>query len=218
MRSFSATKPIELTAVPSLGSPRGTSHVLTSIIILYYLPPLLILVGLLPFAWRFQILACMTVVMLAYDRQHGISLKELGIRRDTLKGSLLLNAAASISLVVFIYFTFKAGLIRVPVIPGWKLFFAYYLFISSPSQEFLFRSNFFALICRLGFGGPVLRVIASAVTYSFLHIIYKDPITLLATLAAGLLWGWIYHRYPNFWGVAFSHAVLGTVSILVGLI
>lgn len=160
----------------------------------------------------------MTVVMIAYDRWHGLSLEELGIRRDTLKGSFALNAIAALLLVTFIYITFKAGFIRTPTPPGWKLFFAYYLLISSPSQEFLYRSNFFALARRSGFGGAWLQVVASAITYSFLHIIYKDAITLSATFAAGLLWGWIYHKYPNFWGVAFSHAALGTVAILVGLI
>jgi hypothetical protein len=142
----------------------------------------------------------------------------LGIRSDTLKGSLALNITATLLLIAFIYLTFMAGLIRPPTLPGGKLFFAYYLLISSPSQEFLYRSNFFALARRSRFGGPGLRVVASAVTYSFLHVIYRDPITLAATFAAGLLWGWIYHRCPNFGGVAFSHAALGTVSILVGLI
>jgi membrane protease YdiL (CAAX protease family) len=116
------------------------------------------------------------------------------------------------------FFAFKAGIIREPTIPGWKLFFVYYVFISGPSQEFLFRSNFFALMRRENIGGPVLQIIASAVTYSFLHIFYNDLITLLVTFAAGLVWGWIYHRYPNFWGVAFSHSVLGAASIMVGLI
>lgn len=174
--------------------------------------------GAIPFAWRFQMLAVMTVMMLAFDYWHDISLKELGIRRDTLKGSLLLNATSSLLLVILMFLTFNAGLIREPTIPRWDMFFAYYLFVSSPSQEFLFRSNFFALMRRINIGLPAFHIIVSAVTYSFLHIFYKDPITLLVTFAVGLLWGWIYQRYPNFWGVAFSHAVLGAVSILVGLI
>lgn len=218
METFSATKPIQVLTAPKVDPASRKRHFLILLIILYYLPPLMIWAGVLPFAWRFQILAVMTLLMAGYNYRHGISLKELGIRRDTLKASLLLNTTASLLLVIFMFLTFKAGLIRAPTIPGWKLFFAYYLFISSPSQEFLFRSSFFALMGRLNIGGAVLRIIASAVTYSFLHIFYKDPITLLVTFAIGLLWGWIYYRYPNLWGVAFSHAVLGAVSILVGLI
>ena len=156
--------------------------------------------------------------MLAYDLWHNIGLRELGFRKDTLKGSLLLHTVTSTLLAVCMYLTYSAGLIRTPTIPSWKLFFVYYLFISSPSQEFLFRSNFFALMRRSRFSGLALQIVASAITYSFLHIIYKDALILLTTFVIGLLWGWIYHKYPNFWGAAFSHAVLGTLSILFGII
>lgn len=193
-------------------------HFLSSLFVLYYLPPLLLWAGVLPFAWRFQILVVMTGVMVAYGYWRSLSLKELGFRRDTLKGSLLVNAIVSALLIIFMIFSFENGLLRAPKIPSWKLFFAYYFLISGPSQEFLFRSSLFALMDRAGVRGTVLQVAISAVTYSFLHIIYDDPITLAATLVIGIMWGGIYHKYPNFWGVALSHAVLGAVSIKVGLI
>lgn len=156
--------------------------------------------------------------MLAYDWWQGFGLKELGFRTDTLKGSLLLNTLVSLLLIIFMFLSFKARLIRVPIIPGWDLFFAYYLFISSPSQEFLFRSNLFALMRRNNIGGPVLQIIVSAVTFSFLHIFYKDPLTLVATFTIGLLWSAIYYKYPNFLGVALSHAIVGAAAIKTGLI
>jgi uncharacterized protein len=193
-------------------------HFLPTIFILYYLPPLLLWVGALPFAWRFQILAVMTVALILYDYQRGLSLKVLGFRRDTLKASLILNTVVSVSLVILMIFSFENGLIRTPAVPDGKLFFAYYLFISAPSQEFLFRSNLFALMEKAGVRGAVLQIAISAVTYSFLHIIYNDPLTLAVTFIVGLVWGWMYHYYPNFWGVAISHAVLGAVSIKVGII
>ena len=55
-------------------------------------------------------------------------------------------------------------------------------------------------------------------TYAFIHVIYGDPLILAATLAIGIAWGTIYLRYPNLWGVTLSHAVIGVVSILVGLV
>lgn len=218
LRSLHETQSIQLSTLPSADSPSRAGHFLFLLIILYYLPPLLLLLGGLPFAWRFQILAIMTIVMLAYDWRHGFGLRELGFRTDNLKGSLLLNTFVSILMVIFMFLSFKAGLIREPVIPGWNLFFTYYLLISVPSQEFLFRSNLFALMRRNNFGGPVLRITLSAFTFSFLHVFYNDPLTLVATFAVGLLWGVIYYKYPNFWGVALSHAVVGAAAIKVGLI
>lgn len=187
-------------------------------VILYFLPPALILAGVIPFARRFEVLTGMTVLMVVCDRLYGVGLKELGFRRDNLKASLLLNSFASLSLVLLMFVSFKAGLIREPTFPEWRLFFAYYIFVSSTSQEFLFRSNLFALMSRANIKRPPLRVVASAATFSFMHVIYRDPLTLAVAFGAGLLWGWIYQRHPNFWGVAFSHAVVGVVAILVGLV
>jgi uncharacterized protein len=178
----------------------------------------LILSGHLPFAWRFYILAIMTAVMLVYDFWHGVGLRELGFRRDTLTASLLSSAAATLVLVSIMCLSFRAGIIRDSTAPDWKLFFAYYVFISSPSQEFLFRSNLFALMRRNNIRGPFVQILLSAITFSFLHIIYRDPLTLLATFTVGFLWGWVYYRHPNFVGVAVSHAVVGATAIKVGLI
>lgn len=218
MRPFSSIRPIHLSTPPSAGAPSRKGRFLFTVIVLYYLPPLLILSGHLPFAWRFHILAIMTSVMLAYDFWHGIGLKELGFRRDTLTASLLSNAAATLLLVTTMFLSFRTGIIRDSTAPDWRLFFVYYVFVSSPSQEFLFRSNLFALMRRNNIRWPFVQIILSAITFSFLHIIYRDPLTLLATFTVGLLWGWIYYRYSNFVGVAASHAVVGAVAIKVGLI
>lgn len=160
----------------------------------------------------------MTCMMIAYDWRRGLSLKELGFRTDTLKGSLFLNALVSLPLVSIMLLSFDAGVIREPTPPAWGLFFAHYVFISGPSQEFLFRSNLFALMRRSNINGPVLQVVVSAVTFSFMHAFYKDWPTLIVTLAIGLMWGAIYYRYPNFWGVALSHALLGVVAVKVGVV
>lgn len=160
----------------------------------------------------------MTALMIVYDYCSGISLKELGFRRDTLKGSLLFNTIASVVLIVPMFLAFRAGFIRSPTVPSWELFFTYYIFISSPSQEFLFRSNLFAMMRRNNIKGPLLQVVMSAFTFSFLHIFYGDTLTLLATFSIGLLWGWIYYKYPNFLGVTLSHALVGAAAIKMGLI
>ena len=71
---------------------------------------------------------------------------------------------------------------------------------------------------RAGIKNPPLQVGLSAVTYCFLHIIYQDWITLAVTLFMGIVWGVIYYKRPNFWGVATSHAIVGVVSIATGII
>ena len=46
----------------------------------------------------------------------------------------------------------------------------------------------------------------------------RPALAVNAPLAIGLVWGALYRRYPNLWGVILSHAVLGLISILVGVI
>lgn len=218
LESFTETRPVRIYASSSNSHSSRKRHFLTLLVILYYLPPLLLQLGWLKFGWRFQILALMTSIMATYVWVRGFSLKELGFRTDTLKGSLVLNAIVTLPLVVVMLLSFEAGLIRDPTPPMWGLFFAHYVFVSSPSQEFLFRSNLFALMRRSNIERPALQILLSAATFSFMHVVYNDPLTLLVTLAIGLLWGAIYYKYPNFWGVALSHAAVGAVAVKVGVV
>ena len=186
--------------------------------LVYYLPPILLWVGVIPFGLRFYVLVAMAIIMAAYAYLSELSLLELGFRKDTLARSLFWNSLLSIVFVALMIFAYQAGWIRKPTIPTWNMFFVFYVFVSSPSQEFLFRSTMFAELNRSGVQTALWQVLISAITYSFMHVFYKDAITLGVTLFMGVVWGIIYRRYPNFWGVAFSHAVLGVVSILVGII
>lgn len=185
---------------------------------IYYLPTVLIWRGYLPFEHRFAVLVILTLVVAAYSLYSGLTLRDLGFRRDTLARSLIVNGLLSVMIVLALYVLFKAGLLREPTLPIWSLFYPFYVLVSGPAQEFLFRSVLFAEMARNGVRSPLLRVFISAVTYSFLHVIYNDSITLIVTLAMGITWGYIYERLPNFWGVTLSHVVLGIVSMLLGLI
>ena len=191
---------------------------LALLLIIYYLPSSLLMAQVIQFNDRFKILIIMTVVMICYMILRRHTLKEMGFRTDTLKGSLISNAGLSAILIASMYIALAANLIRRPTVPDWKYFYFFYVFISSPAQEFLFRSTIFAELNRAKIMPPFFQVLLSALTYCFVHIFYNDPLTLGVTLLMGLLWGTIYYKYPNFWGVAFSHAILGAVSIQVGLI
>ena len=184
----------------------------------YYLPVILILLGIVPFSFRFQMLLIVTALLAVYSAIHGNNLRSLGFRTDTLKISLLWNGALSALFVGILMFLYYKGLIREPSVPSWRFFYFFFIFISSPSQEFLYRSIHFAEMKEAGIKSPIAMIGISAITYCFLHAIYHDLITLIATLFMGIIWGTIYYRKPNFWGVALSHAVVGAIAIAVGLI
>jgi membrane protease YdiL (CAAX protease family) len=198
--------------------PNNLIRLLLLLLFVYYLPPILLWLRIIPFALRFHILVAMTLMVAIYAYIRKFSWNELGFRKDTFRGALLWNGFLSLVLVTIMLLAFQAGWIRKPTVPSWSLFFVFYVFVSSPCQEFLFRSTMFAELNRSGIVGGIWQVLISAVTYSFMHVFYNDLITLGVTLFMGVIWGIIYRKYPNFWGVALSHAVLGVVSILVGII
>lgn len=92
------------------------------------------------------------------------------------------------------------------------------VFISSPTQAFIYRSDAFAEMDLAGIRRPAVRIVISSLTVCLLHKISRDMIILTVTPLAGVLWGIMYDKKPNFWGVVVSHAVLGTMSIAIGLL
>ena len=182
------------------------------------LPVVLISINVIPFDYRIHVLIATTLAVGIYSLASKHSFKDLGFRPDTLKESLLWNGALSVFFVFLMYALYMANLIREPTVPSWTMFYIFYVLVSSPSQEFIYRSVFFSEMNRAGIKNPLLQVGLSAVTYCFLHIIYKDWITLAVTLFMGIVWGVIYYKQPNFWGVATSHAIVGVVSIATGII
>ncbi|HEM6153637.1 TPA: CPBP family intramembrane metalloprotease [Streptococcus suis] len=96
-------------------------------------------------------------------------------------------------------------------------FYLFYIFISSPAQEFLYRGALVRILTRLNVSERSKMIVSSAL-YSFVHIIYKDFWTLVLTFCIGIIWYRSYRKTNNLLGVCVSHAVLGIVTILAGVI
>jgi membrane protease YdiL (CAAX protease family) len=184
----------------------------------FYLPPLLIAFGVIPFAWRFVVLVAVAAALGRVALWQGTPARDLGLRSDNLRPALAVNMGLSLAVGSALLAAFWLGLIRKPRVVDWWWFAPFYVLVSCPAQEFACRGFLFAEMSRRGLAGAVPQVAVSAVTYAFLHIVYKDVLAFLAPLAIGVVWGMIYRRWPNLWAVVLSHAVLGLISIVVGLI
>lgn len=188
------------------------------VLLFYYLPIILVFVDILSFSHRFQILVIMTGIMVIYVAWQQRSIHSLGFRQDTIKQSLFFNCLLSLLFLLIMLGMYYTNSIRTPTAPSSPFFYPFYIFISSPCQEFLYRSAIFSEMEATNIKGAKQQVIISAITYCFLHIIYNDLITLSITFFMGVIWGIIYYKYPNLFGVILSHSVLGAISIAVGLI
>jgi membrane protease YdiL (CAAX protease family) len=128
------------------------------------------------------------------------------------------NLGMSLLLLSLLYLLHKTGLIGKTTIRFWPLFFVFYILVLTPAQEFFFRSLLFAEMGNLRYKRQWSMIILSSLSFCFLHIIYQHPLMILITLLMGLVWSIIYYKYPNFWGVTLSHALLGTAAFALGLI
>ncbi|NJO64383.1 MAG: CPBP family intramembrane metalloprotease [Richelia sp. RM2_1_2] len=191
--------------------------VLLIIIFAYILPVLLVYLRLVPFTWRFSLLIFAAVAIFAIARLYRFSPVELGFTKKHLGTSLKAIAVPTLgcALLMFLYYFLQGSRIDNSAY-SWT-FYLFFVAISSPVQEFLYRGFLFKLFTITKMR-KWLQIILSAFLYSFVHLIYRDLTTLLSTFAIGIFWGYHYAKYRNLHSIVISHSLLGAIAILVGLI
>ena len=101
--------------------------------------------------------------------------------------------------------------------PGvWLLIMLLYPWLSAYPQEVIFRGFFFRRYGVL-FGHGFGMVLASALAFAFLHIIYGNFIALAMSFAGGCLFACNYRRFKSCLAVALEHTIYGCWIFSVGL-
>lgn len=186
------------------------------ILCIYIGLPTFILVSILPFDFKFYFLTISAVLTYAFARGLGISNTEMGITKINCKKSIVTVLPINIIFALAGIVIWVLGYSR--IVPNESMyFFVFYILISSPVQEFLYRGVIPGILNKMNYGYHV-QLIVSSILYSFVHIIYKAWITLVLTLIIGIIWFISYKKSNNILGVSISHAVLGVVTILAGII
>ena len=60
--------------------------------------------------------------------------------------------------------------------------------------------------------------IVASLLFGFVHIIYRDALTVVAMTIVGFFWYRAYKRAPGLVGVTVSHVIFGVLTIAVGLV
>jgi membrane protease YdiL (CAAX protease family) len=192
-------------------------RVILIVFLAYILPVLLVFLKVIPFYWRFYVLVLVTIVVVAFASLYQFSPVELGFTRNNLGKSC--KAIAVPTLVsagsMFVYYLTHGS--RLDNSAYQWLFYLFFVGVSSPIQEFLYRGFLFAIFKRAKFA-TWLQIVFSTLLYSFVHLIYRDIQTLVFTLIIGVIWGYHYARFRNLYTIIISHSLLGAIAILVGLI
>lgn len=182
----------------------------------YIAIPLLIFFGVLPFEYKFVFLAAYGILSYLVLRFMGVRNSELGLTTKKWQASLKSVIGVTLFFVIAALAAYK--FIGARFEPSETLlFYLFYVFISSPVQEFLYRgaTTYFGKTFSLNKWSTIL---ISALLYSLVHIIYKDWILLVATFVLGITWHLIYLKTDNLLGVVISHAIFGALTIFLGLI
>lgn len=178
--------------------------------------PLSILFGLIGFDYKFYALTVGGIIVYAVFHLFGFSNEDLGISAQNKKQSILYVLPITILLVIAGIILWVNGFSRITPNEKWT-FFIFYIFVSSPIQEFLYRGALDSAFERLRIP-YIVRMFSTSILYSFVHIIYRDWLTLVLTFIIGLIWYYCYQKTKNLIGVSISHAVLGIVTIVAGII
>lgn len=179
----------------------------------YITPVVLLRLSVIPYRWRFCVLIAMAAVAVIFATAR-YSAHGLGLRRP---GLLQILGWAVIPSALLIAGVFWADLPHRLLATQRLPFYLFFVLLSAPAQEFLYRSFLFAELAAARIP-PVGMVVVSACLYSFMHTIARDGMTTLLTFVVGLIWATIFLRTNNFFIVALSHAGLGVAAITLGVI
>jgi hypothetical protein len=204
--------------------PLSTSHNLVLI------AEMIVLFVVLPLAFRFKLVPVPPIPALwllavyclyrllgdaAFNRK---LLWNPGALPAALPQILAIFAAAALLIGAGVYF-FAPGLLlnfvrRAPAF--WAFVMVLYPGLSVYPQGIIYRVFFFERYRGL-FPNPVVLVAMSALAFSFVHIIFRNPLAVILTLAGGVLFAWRYAQTGSLFTSAFEHALYGCWMFTIGL-
>lgn len=188
------------------------------IFVIFILPILFWYFGFISPKYRLIVLGFVSLLALAIVLFEKTSLYQLGFRLDNFSKAaapyLVFTAAGALAIY------FLAKILKRNVIEGWKTdsHFLYGFIIVSILQEFLYRSFLIPKLFSL-FSSPFVVIVANAILFSFLHIIFPErKINIPLAFLGGMALAAIYYFYPNFLLISLSHMVLNYVVVLFGFV
>jgi len=92
----------------------------------------------------------------------------------------------------------------------------FYPVFSAYGQEVLYRTFMFRRYGDL-FGNGWLMVIVSGISFSYMHIVYYNPVAMVITLIGGLYFARIYQQTESVLFSAVMHGIMGLIVFSVGL-
>ncbi len=159
--------------------------------------------------------------LLYFRQKKDFSFKSF-LRFDISSKTILKNAGlillASIALLAYVYLFERENMFNLPR-KNTRLYIVMmvvYPLISAFIQEVIYRVFIFRRYSRV-FTNKTLMIFASAVAFSFVHIVYFSPFAIAATFLAGIYFAYIYEKTKSVLFTTVLHGFIGNVVFTVGL-
>jgi len=98
----------------------------------------------------------------------------------------------------------------------WAVVMIAYPVLSVYPQGLVYRAFFFERYAPL-FTGRWTMILASALVFAFMHVIFRNWVAVTLTFAGGLLFAWRYAETESLVASSFEHALYGCWLFTVGL-
>ncbi len=98
----------------------------------------------------------------------------------------------------------------------WVLVLLIYPIFSAYPQELLYRLFFFKRYKKI-FPKKYVLIAVNTVLFSFLHIVFRNPIAIFLTLFGGLMFAYTYNKSKSLLLVTIEHTLYGLWIFTIGL-
>jgi membrane protease YdiL (CAAX protease family) len=100
--------------------------------------------------------------------------------------------------------------------PIWLAMLVFYPVFSAYQQEVVYR-KFLFMRYRPLFQKRWALILASGVTFSFVHIVYFSWLSIVFTFVAGIYFAWLYNKTKSVLFTGIIHGIMGFLVFTVGL-
>jgi len=140
------------------------------------------------------------------------------IPRRVLYRNAVIIVICALMLLGYVYFFDRENLFNLPRANIW-IYLALCLFypvFSAFGQEIIYRTFLGRRYSRFFTKGWHF-VLASAITFSFMHIVYYDPVSMILTFIGGLYFAWNYQLTRSVLFTSVLHGIFGIMIFGVGM-
>lgn len=167
------------------------------------------------------ILPVLVFIFIILRRSSDFNWRELfrwEVARKTIYGNVAIILISAGMMLAYVFYFHREDLFNLPRANIW-IFLGmciFYPVFSAFGQEIIYRT-----FLSRRYSGIFTRgwqfVLASAITFSFMHIVYYNPVSLILTFIGGLYFAWNYQLTRSVLFTSVLHGIFGIMMFGVGL-